>query len=490
MSVLSGKNILLGVTAGIAAYKSAHLVRLFIKAGANVKVVMTPASKDFITPLTLATLSKNPVYSSFYNDDNDNSEWNNHVELGLWADLMVIAPATANTMSKMVNGNCDNLLIATYLSAKCPIYFAPAMDLDMYKHPSTIASFSALKKFGNTIIPAESGELASGLSGEGRMAEPENIIAFLEADLESKLPLQGKKILITAGPTYESIDPVRFIGNHSTGKMGYDIAIEAANKGADVILISGPTYLSVNHSNIKILTNQEIISIEKLNNEWTLKTKDQKNFNTNHVAICNARYLHQFDLTQHLHTDAFRGQINWVNSTPFQMPSIVICDEGYLAPRMQNKHIFGATYGMNDFNKDLRLSDTKKNIASIKKIHREFYSHCLAQKTISGRVSWRASTKDRKPYVGRVFNNELFKKMRVRELAQTDQLPWLDNLYVASGFGSRGFTFAPYCTFVLANLINKNLSKEDKETLNYTNPERYRLKKMSLKKAASRIFKV
>ena len=246
----------------------------------------------------------------------------------------------------------------------------------------------------------------------------------------------------------------------------------------------------VNHSNIKILTNQEIISIEKLNNEWTLKTKDQKIFKSDHVAICNAAYLNQFDLTQHLHTDAFRGQINWVNSTPFQMPSIVICDEGYLAPLMQNKHIFGATYGMNDFNKDLRLSDTKKNIASIKKIHREFHNYCLAQKTISGRVSWRASTKDRKPYVGRVFNNELFKKMRVRELAQTDQLPWLDNLYVASGFGSRGFTFAPYCTFVLANLINKNLSKDDKETLNYTNPERYRLKKMSLKKAASRIFKV
>ena len=246
----------------------------------------------------------------------------------------------------------------------------------------------------------------------------------------------------------------------------------------------------VNHSNIKILTNQKIISIEKLNNEWTLKTKDQKIFKSDHVAICNAAYLHQFDLTQHLHTDAFRGQINWVNSTPFQMPSIVICDEGYLAPLMQNKHIFGATYGMNDFNKDLRLSDTKKNIASIKKIHREFHNYCLAQKTISGRVSWRASTKDRKPYVGRIFNNELFKKMRVRELAQTDQLPWLDNLYVASGFGSRGFTFAPYCTFVLANLINKNLSKDDKETLNYTNPERYRLKKMSLKKAASRIFKV
>ncbi len=263
MSVLSGKKVLLGISGGIAAYKTASLVRLFIKAGAHVQVIMTPASKDFITPLTLSTLSKNPVHSSFYNEDDDpshtgeqakqNAEWNNHVELGLWADLIVIAPATANTMSKMVNGNCDNLLIATYLSAKCPVYFAPAMDLDMYKHPSTIASFDALKSFGNFIIPAESGELASGLSGEGRMAEPENIIAFLEADLESKLPLKGKKILITAGPTYEAIDPVRFIGNHSTGKMGFDIAICASNMGAEVILVSGPTHLAVNNTNIMLI---------------------------------------------------------------------------------------------------------------------------------------------------------------------------------------------------------------------------------------------
>ena len=253
MSVLSGKKIVLGVSGGIAAYKTATLVRLFIKGGARVQVIMTPASKDFVTPLTLATLSKNPVYSTFYNEEDDSAEWNNHVELGLWADLMIIAPATANTLSKMANGNCDNLLIATYLSAKCPVYFAPAMDLDMYKHPSTIVSFDTLKKFGNTIIPAESGELASGLSGEGRMAEPENIIAFLEADLESKLPLKGKKILITAGPTYESIDPVRFIGNHSSGKMGFDIAFAAANLGASVILISGPTHLSANHSNINLI---------------------------------------------------------------------------------------------------------------------------------------------------------------------------------------------------------------------------------------------
>lgn len=253
MSVLSGKKIVLGVSGGIAAYKTANLVRLFIKAGADVRVVMTPASKDFVTPLTLSTLSKNPVHSTFFNEEDEDAQWNNHVELGLWADLMLIAPATANTLSKMANGNCDNLLIATYLSAKCPVYFAPAMDLDMYKHPSTIASFDALKKFGNVMIPAESGELASGLSGEGRMAEPENIIAFLEADLESKLPLKGKKILITAGPTYESIDPVRFIGNHSSGKMGYDIAECAAGLGAEVVLVSGPTHLKARNSHISVV---------------------------------------------------------------------------------------------------------------------------------------------------------------------------------------------------------------------------------------------
>ena len=224
MSILSGKNILLGISAGIAAYKSAGLVRLFIKAGANVKVVMTPASKDFITPLTLSTLSKNPVHSSFTNEEDDNATWNNHVELGLWADLFVIAPATANTLSKMANGVCDNLLLATYLSAKCPVYFAPAMDLDMYKHPSTLNSFELLKSYGNIMIPATSGELASGLFGEGRMAEPEDIVEFIEKDILDKLPLKGTKVLVTAGPTYEAIDPVRFIGNHSSGKMGFEIA--------------------------------------------------------------------------------------------------------------------------------------------------------------------------------------------------------------------------------------------------------------------------
>lgn len=253
MSVLSGKNILLGITAGIAAYKSANLVRLFIKAGANVKVVMTPASKDFITPLTLSTLSKNPVLSSFTNEEDENAVWNNHVELGLWADFFIIAPATANTLSKMANGICDNLLMATYLSAKCPVYFAPAMDLDMYKHESTIRSFKILKTFGNIVIPATSGELASGLFGEGRMEEPEDIVTFIESDILRKLPLKDKKILITAGPTHEAIDPVRFIGNHSSGKMGFEIAKAAANLGAEVILVSGPTNETVSHNRIKII---------------------------------------------------------------------------------------------------------------------------------------------------------------------------------------------------------------------------------------------
>ncbi|MEY8848711.1 bifunctional phosphopantothenoylcysteine decarboxylase/phosphopantothenate--cysteine ligase CoaBC [Psychroserpens sp. XS_ASV72] len=252
MSILSGKNILLGITAGIAAYKTPNLVRLLIKAGANVKVVMTPASKDFVTPLTLSTLSKNPVHSSFVNEESDNAMWNNHVELGLWADYFVIAPATANTLSKMANGTCDNLLLATYLSAKCPVYFAPAMDLDMYKHESTKTSFETLESYGNTMIPATSGELASGLVGEGRMAEPEDIVEFIENDILDQLPLRGKTVLITAGPTYEAIDPVRFIGNHSSGKMGFEIAKAAADFGANVILVSGPTHETVSHSLIDV----------------------------------------------------------------------------------------------------------------------------------------------------------------------------------------------------------------------------------------------
>ncbi len=279
MSILRDKNILLGITAGIAAYKSASLVRLFIKAGANVKVVMTPASKDFITPLTLSTLSKNPVYSSFVDEDDDNEVWNNHVELGLWADYFIIAPATANTMAKMANGVCDNLLLATYLSAKCPVYFAPAMDLDMYKHESTKTSFEKLISYGNKMIPAGTGELASGLVGEGRMAEPEEIISFIEKDVLSQLPLHGKKVLITAGPTYEALDPVRFIGNHSSGKMGFEIAKAAANLGAEVVLVSGPTHQTITHSLVSV---KPVVSAEDMYNEV------HKHFETSDIAILSA----------------------------------------------------------------------------------------------------------------------------------------------------------------------------------------------------------
>ena len=279
MSILKDKNILLGITAGIAAYKSASLVRLFIKAGANIKVVMTPASKDFITPLTLSTLSNNPVYSSFVDEEDDNQVWNNHVDLGLWADLFVIAPATANTLAKMANGVCDNILLATYLSAKCPVYFAPAMDLDMYKHQSTKNSFEKLSSFGNKMIPAGIGELASGLVGEGRMAEPKDIVDFITNDILDQLPLNGKSVLITAGPTYEALDPVRFIGNHSSGKMGFEIAKSAANLGAKVTLVSGPTHQNIDHNHVIL---KPVVSAQEMYNEV------HKHFKDSDIAILSA----------------------------------------------------------------------------------------------------------------------------------------------------------------------------------------------------------
>jgi len=237
--MLKNKNIILGVCGSIAAYKAATVVRLLIKAGANVKVILTVDAANFITPLTLATLSKNPVYTKYFEEET--GVWSNHVELGLWADYMIIAPASANTIGKMANGLCDNLLSAVYLSAKCPVFYAPAMDLDMWKHDSTRANVEKLNSFGNLIISPNSGELASGLHGEGRMAEPEEIITFLFNYIKKGLPLANLKVMVTAGPTYEPIDPVRFIGNHSSGKMGFAIADEMARLGAAVILISGPT---------------------------------------------------------------------------------------------------------------------------------------------------------------------------------------------------------------------------------------------------------
>lgn len=242
---LAGKKILIAITGGIAAYKINLLIRDLIKNGAEVQVIMTPSAKEFVTPLTFSTLSKKPVYSDFFTK---NGEWNSHIELALWADIMLIAPCTANTLAKMVTGICDNLVIATYLSAKCPVLIAPAMDLDMYAHPSTKKNLNLAKEYGHLIIPAEEGELASGLVGKGRLAEPETILSYIINQLtindKKKSKLNKKTILITAGPTYEAIDPVRFIGNHSSGKMGFAIAEEAQKRGAKVILITGPTSLN------------------------------------------------------------------------------------------------------------------------------------------------------------------------------------------------------------------------------------------------------
>ena len=277
--MLANKNILLGITGGIAAYKTTFLVRLLIKAGANVKVVLTESASSFVSPLTLATLSKNPVPISFVSKEDGQVDWNNHVDLGLWADYMIVAPATANTMSKMASGASDNLLMAVYLSAKCPVYVAPAMDLDMYKHPSTKASIKKLQSFNNVIIPAASGELASGLHGEGRMAEPEDIVSFVHNDILKKSPLKGKKVLITAGPTYEAIDPVRFIGNHSSGLMGFELAKCAANLGAEVVLISGPTQYTVRHSFITLV---KVVSADDMYKEAHTYYKDVD------IAICAA----------------------------------------------------------------------------------------------------------------------------------------------------------------------------------------------------------
>ncbi len=260
MSILRGKKILLGITGGIAAYKTPILVRLLKKAGAEIKVVLTENAKEFVTPLSLSTVSENPVLSKFKDDDEN---WNNHVELGLWCDLMLICPATANSLYKMANGNCDNLLIATYLSCKSKIFFAPAMDLDMYKHESTKQSIEKLISFGNILIPPDSGELASGLVGEGRLPEPKSIVDFLIAHYSKNLPLINKKVLITAGPTLEPIDPVRFISNHSSGKMGYRLAEEAKRLGASVCLISGPSNETLIETGIDLVSVSTSDQMEK-----------------------------------------------------------------------------------------------------------------------------------------------------------------------------------------------------------------------------------
>ena len=247
--MLAGKKILLGITGSIAAYKSIYLVRLLVKEGAEVRVIITPSAKDFVTTLTLSTLSKNPVLVDLF----DEESWTNHVMLGRWADVMIIAPLSCNTLAKMANGQCDNLLLATYLSATCPVVLAPAMDEDMWHHPSTKENLKKVESFGNKIIPVEKGELASGLFGDGRMTEPEQIIQFITDNFFLSRPLGGKKALVTAGPTYEAIDPVRFIGNHSSGKMGIAIAKELEKRGADVTLVLGPSSIDFSANGIKLV---------------------------------------------------------------------------------------------------------------------------------------------------------------------------------------------------------------------------------------------
>ena len=267
MSILSGKRILLGISGGIAAYKTPLLVRFLKKKGAQVQVVMTPAAKDFVTPLSLSTVSERPVHSSFVEKDaEDNPRWNNHVDLALWADLMIIAPATSNTLSAMAQAVCNNILLASYLSSTCPVYVAPAMDLDMYAHPANQKNLQTLQENGVRLLDAEVGFLASGLEGKGRMMEPETIVAQLESDFEKAAPFYQKTVVITAGPTYEAIDPVRFIGNHSTGKMGYALAEKAAQLGAKVILISGPSALDPQHTAIEKVA---VVSAEEMYNAAT-----------------------------------------------------------------------------------------------------------------------------------------------------------------------------------------------------------------------------
>ena len=261
MNLLGGKKILLGISGGIAAYKTPLIVRELIKNGAEVRVVVTPAAKDFVTPLTLSTISKNPVLSTFTANDFDNPTWNDHVELGLWADILLIAPATSNTISAMSNGRCNNLLLAVYLSAKCPVFIAPSMDLDMYAHLSNQKNINILKSYGNHIFPVGEGQLASGLVGKGRMMEPNEIVENIIAFFNPTMPLKNKRILITAGPTYEAIDPVRFISNHSSGKMGFALANVAIELGAEVILISGPSEEKISHPSISVI---KVLSAEKM----------------------------------------------------------------------------------------------------------------------------------------------------------------------------------------------------------------------------------
>ena len=326
MSSLSGKKILLGISGGIAAYKIPLLVRELIKFGAEVRVLMTPLAKDFVTPLTLSALSKNPVFSSFTNNELDNPVWNNHVELGLWADLYIIAPATSNTLSSMAQGRCNNLLLATYLSAKCPVFIAPAMDLDMYIHPSNQKNINLLASYGNQILPVGEGVLASGLEGKGRMMEPHQIAENIISYFNPSLPLKNKKVLITTGPTYEAIDPVRFIGNHSSGKMGFSLAKEAAKLGAIVTLISGPTAQIISHPNILIVKVVSTLEMFDAVKEYYLNTD---------IAIAAAAVSDYKPETQVLHKIKKKADVLTLNLIPTQ--DIL----AYMGSHKKNQYLIG-----------------------------------------------------------------------------------------------------------------------------------------------------
>jgi len=326
MSSLSGKKILLGISGGIAAYKTPLLVRELIKFGAEVRVLMTPLAKDFVTPLTLSALSKNPVLSSFTNNELDNPVWNNHVELGLWADLYIIAPATSNTLSSMAQGRCNNLLLATYLSAKCPVFIAPAMDLDMYKHSSNQKNINLLASYGNKILPVGEGVLASGLEGKGRMMEPHQIAENIISYFNPSLPLKNKKVLITTGPTYEAIDPVRFIGNHSSGKMGFSLAKEAAKLGAIVTLISGPTAQIISHPNILIVNVVNTLEMFDAVKEYYLNTD---------IAIAAAAVADYKPEIQVLHKIKKKADLLTLNLIPTQ--DIL----AYMGSHKKNQYLIG-----------------------------------------------------------------------------------------------------------------------------------------------------
>ena len=350
MSSLSGKKILLGISGGIAAYKTPLLVRELIKFGAEIRVLMTPLAKDFVTPLTLSALSKNPVLSSFTNNELDNPVWNNHVELGLWADLYIIAPATSNTLSSMAQGRCNNLLLATYLSAKCPVFIAPAMDLDMYTHPSNQKNINLLASYGNQILPVGEGDLASGLEGKGRMMEPHQIAENIISYFNPSLPLKNKKVLITAGPTYEAIDPVRFIGNHSSGKMGFSLAKEAAELGAIVTLITGPTAQIISHPNIlivNVLSTQEMFVAVK---EYYLNTD---------IAIAAAAVADYKPETQVLQKIKKKTNLLTLNLIPTQ--DIL----AYMGSHKKNQYLIGFALETNNAIENAKEKLYNKNLDGI-----------------------------------------------------------------------------------------------------------------------------